>query len=234
MKQEESKRFSFRATGKFAMFARPEFLAEPISYEVPPHSQARGLIESVYWKPEMFYRVHSVRLLSPVRRQTLYRNEFKTFRKAPDEVVDFDSNDMKTQRMSTLLTDVDYIFEADVVLSERGMDRGESLLKHYNQVTSRLRKGQHHSHPYFGRREYPAFLGPVEDDLPDPVDFSMDMGFMLYDRKDYMRLYDMKDHRRPFREEVTVFFRSKVHGGVMYYPTHDVALAEGAVVGDKP
>jgi CRISPR-associated protein Cas5d len=46
-----------RVQGDFALFTRPEFSAERVSYQVMTPSAARGILEAIFWKPEIRWRV---------------------------------------------------------------------------------------------------------------------------------------------------------------------------------
>ena len=39
--------------GKYASFNRPEMKVERVSYDVITPGAARGILEAIYWKPEM-------------------------------------------------------------------------------------------------------------------------------------------------------------------------------------
>ena len=43
--------FKILVEGEYALFTRPEFKVERVSYDVPTVSAMEGLIKSIYWKP---------------------------------------------------------------------------------------------------------------------------------------------------------------------------------------
>jgi CRISPR-associated protein Cas5d len=43
-----------------ALFTRPEFGAERVSYPVMTPSAARGVLEAIFWKPEFTWKVHEI------------------------------------------------------------------------------------------------------------------------------------------------------------------------------
>ena len=51
--------------GDYALFSRPEFKVEHVSYDTMTPSAARGLLESIYWHPGL--RPHSLHQHSPQR-----------------------------------------------------------------------------------------------------------------------------------------------------------------------
>ena len=42
--------FKILVEGEYALFTRPEFKVERVSYDVPTVSAMEGLIKSIYWK----------------------------------------------------------------------------------------------------------------------------------------------------------------------------------------
>jgi CRISPR-associated protein Cas5d len=71
-------RLEVKVWGEFACFTRPEFGAERVSYEVMTPSAARGVLEAIFWKPEMEWRVREILVLNPIRRFSTLRNEMNS------------------------------------------------------------------------------------------------------------------------------------------------------------
>lgn len=69
--------FAVEIGGPFALFTRPEAKIERISYEVPPESAVRGMLEAIYWHPGVRYVIESVEALRPVRWQSMSVNGVK-------------------------------------------------------------------------------------------------------------------------------------------------------------
>src|SRR4051794_39722729 len=61
--------------GEFACFTRPEMKVERVSYPLMTPSAARGVLEAIFWKPEMRWRVLSIAVLKPVAYFSIVRNE---------------------------------------------------------------------------------------------------------------------------------------------------------------
>ena len=61
--------------GDYACFTRPEMKVERVSYDVPTPSAARGILESILWKPAIEWRVRIIEVLKPIRWATIRRNE---------------------------------------------------------------------------------------------------------------------------------------------------------------
>lgn len=176
--------------GDYACFTRPEMKAERVSYDVITPSAARGILEAIYWKPEVRWIVDRIRVLNPIAFTNLRRNEVgvkgsaSTVRKAmkgdstavPGIVIET----TRQQRASTILTDVGYVLEARFEL----LSGTHPMAKHYNIVKRRAERGQCFHQPYLGTREFSCGFEWVEGESPIPDDSlngSRDLGYMLHD-----------------------------------------------------
>src|SRR5207302_2635233 len=61
--------------GERACFTRPEMKVERVSYPVMTPSAARGVLEAIFWKPEMAWVVEQIRVLNEIRHFSILRNE---------------------------------------------------------------------------------------------------------------------------------------------------------------
>jgi CRISPR-associated protein Cas5d len=66
---------TLRVWGDFACFTRPEMKVERVSYPVMTPSAARGVLEAVFWEPQMYYLVDSIRIVKKGRWVSFRRNE---------------------------------------------------------------------------------------------------------------------------------------------------------------
>src|ERR1700730_9977873 len=107
--------------GDFACWTRPEAKVERVTYEVMTPSAARGILEAIYWKPEMRWQVRAIRVLRPIRHISLLRNEVKsaatigTARLWAQQGGGYYADEDRTQRHTLALRDVAYILVADAV-----------------------------------------------------------------------------------------------------------------------
>ena len=67
-----------RTWGDLACFTRPEMKVERVSYSVITPSAARGLLESILYKPQFRWRVRRVAVKKPIRFLAFRRNEVKS------------------------------------------------------------------------------------------------------------------------------------------------------------
>ncbi|MGC1479976.1 MAG: type I-C CRISPR-associated protein Cas5c, partial [Chthoniobacterales bacterium] len=141
--------------GEFACFTRPEMKAERVTYEVITPSAARGILEAIYWKPQIRWVIDKLHLLTPVRFTSIRRNEVGKKMFSPSQsvmssaepvTVGLAVEDERQQRASLVLRDVAYIIEAHFEL----IDRTEPEGKHLDMFNRRARRGQYFHHPYLG------------------------------------------------------------------------------------
>lgn len=201
--------------GERACFTRPEMKAERVSYDVITPSAARGIIEAVYWKPAIRWRIDSIEVLNEIRFETFRRNEvarklsYGAAKKAYDkgEPLYEAASENRQQRATVLLRDVAYIVEAHFTMTEYAGEE-DTPEKHYNIALRRLRKGQCFNQPVLGCREFPAKVTLLEnDERPESFyahDSERDLGYMLYD-------LDFTDAERPD----PLFYRAKMVNGVI-------------------
>ena len=105
--------------GDLACFTRPEFGTERVTYEVMTPSAARGVLEAIFWKPEMEWRVRELLVLNPIRRFSILRNEMnsvQTTSRARSGNPYYADED-RAQRHTLCLRDVAYVIRADIVLN---------------------------------------------------------------------------------------------------------------------
>src|SRR6266487_2784165 len=53
--------------GDFACFTRPEMKVERVSYDVITPSAARGVLEAIFWKPQIRWVIDCIHVLNPIR-----------------------------------------------------------------------------------------------------------------------------------------------------------------------
>lgn len=208
--------------GDRALFTRPEFSVERMSYDVMTPSAARGIIESVYWHPGLVYCIDKIHVLNPIRFSNVRRNEVKSkalvsavrsaaLGSAPLPYIN--TREDIQQRASTILTNVRYVVEMHFEMTDKASP-ADNPGKFCEMLRRRLRKGQHYSQPYFGVREFPAYVR--EWNPADPITVCEnnlgvhDFGFMLYDMD-----YSNPNYFTP------MFFRAVMRDGVI-----DVAGSE--------
>lgn len=207
-----------RVWGEYACFTRPEMKVERVSYDVITPSAARGILEAIYWKPQIRWVVVRLHVLRPVCFTNLRRNEVgaKIPIKGPSGVaaamkgtvgrLAICVEDNRQQRAATILRRVEYVIEAHF-----GVISGDDpAAKHYEMFKRRAKKGQCFHRPYLGCREFDCQFAWLDGDLPrselaGTPEGNRDLGFMLHDID--------------FADDMTArFFRAEMRDGVIEVP----------------
>jgi CRISPR-associated protein Cas5d len=194
---------------------------ERVSYDVITPSAARGVLEAIYWKPQIRWVIDRLRVLKPVQFTNIRRNEVGTKVSAANAAKCMKSGrgalgifveEERQQRAATILREVAYVIEAhfDVLSGE------DNPAKHLETFKRRAAKGQCFHRPYLGCREFPADFALVGDDLP-PSELmgkgDRDLGFMLHDI-DFATGMMPRFFRATMRDgiiEVPLFHAAEVH-----------------------
>ena len=184
-------RVLLRVWGDFACFTRPEMKVERVSYDAMTPSAARGILEAIYWKPQICWVIERIHVLKPIRFTNIRRNELggigpseRTLKSymagsntsALAQVIEDD----RQQRAATILRDVEYLINAHYQV----LNNSDPPQKHYEMFKRRASKGQCFHRPYLGCREFIANFDWYEGD-PQTPDESLrgerDLGYMLHD-----------------------------------------------------
>ncbi|MGC8494330.1 MAG: type I-C CRISPR-associated protein Cas5c [Syntrophobacteraceae bacterium] len=210
-----------RVWGDYACYSRPELKVERGSYDVITPSAARGILEAIYWKPEIRWIVERIRVLRPIRFTNIRRNEVaskvsvanvkRAMKSGRGNLGIFIEED-RQQRAALILQDVDYIIEARFEVVNSG---DPNTGKHKEIFTRRARSGQCFHRPYLGCREFPASFLLVEGDPPaSQLTGETDLGWMLHD-------IDFQNGMQPR------FFRARMVNGVIDVPPFESREVRG-------
>lgn len=208
-------KFSILMWGDFACFTKPDAKVERLSYPVPTPSAARGMIDSIYVKPEKFRnQIDSIKILNPIKFISLMRNEVKdkaSYGKPIYADLTDDGVKGRTQRQSMILKDVAYVIKYHIHAWP-----GQPLEPLEQQMFSRLKSGQQFQMPYFGCKEFIAFWSPLLGDEPAPQEeIDLDVGMMLYD------VFDLS---RPVTGVSPSFFKASVEKNILTVPPYNSKL----------
>ena len=229
--------------GDYASFNRPEMKVERVSYDVMTPSAARGILEAIYWKPQMRWVVDKIHILNPIRFTYVRRNEIKC--KAGAGVssamksgtgslgIAVDDQDIRQQRAAMVLRDVCYGIEAHVEILDATEKSGVRLdkpeAKHLEAFKRRASRGQYFHHPYLGCREFPASfeLANAFPSCPEPFRLERDLGFMLHDIAfvPNPRGTVIESNKGQKLEAQPRFFRAVMRNGIIDVPALEEAKA---------
>lgn len=184
----------------FACFTRPEMKVERVSYDVITPSAARGVVEAIYWKPEIRWVIDWLHVLNPIRFTSMRRNEVgakisantaASAMRAGRGNLGLYVDEVRQQRAGLMLRDVAYVIEAHFEIRS-----GEpNVAKHLDQFNRRARTGQCFTRPCLGCRELAADFALVENGdairaIHPSLAGTRDLGWMLCD-------IDFKNGRQP-------------------------------------
>ncbi len=163
-----------RVQGDFACFTRPDLKVERMTYPCMTPSAARGILDSILWKPEFQWYVRRIIVLKPVRFFSVKRNEINSKQGKNPIIIE----DKRAQRNSIILRDVAYIIEASIFQIDKSQKNPPK--KYVEMFKRRVRKGQCYRRPFLGTREfYAEFCEPdgTEHAIAEPIP----IGSMLFD-----------------------------------------------------
>lgn len=226
--------------GDFACFTRPEMKVERVSYDVMTPSGARGILEAIYWKPQIRWVIDRIQVLKPIQFTSIRRNEVaskasaataKSAMKAGTGDIGILIEDDRQQRAALVLKDVAYVIEAhfeiiDMRFEKDGPEasRDDNAGKHLNIFNRRTKGGQYFHHPYFGCREFPVNFELIEGALPESTlsdgERDKDFGFMLHDLE-----FDQDPKTKAVKSTTPRFFRAVMKNGIIEVPPFHQALA---------
>jgi CRISPR-associated protein Cas5d len=230
---------TLKTFGDYALFSRPEMKVERVSYDVMTPSAARGLLEAIYWKPQIRWIVDEITVLKPIRFTNIRRNELgskipvngatgiNAAMQNPKIFPKMHVEDHRQQRASMVLKDVAYLIRAHIDVLDRRVEKNsqpipenEAVGKHLDMFKRRARKGQAFHQPYFGCREFPASFELIEEEsaLPEPDETlrtgeSKDLGYMLHDIE-----FEQDANTKKVKSTTPHFFRAEMKDGIIRIP----------------
>jgi CRISPR-associated protein Cas5d len=205
-----------KITGDYACFTRPDLKVERMTYPCMTPSAARGILDSILWKPEFQWYVRRIQVLNPIHFATIKRNEINSKQSRNpiivDEVDNLGKPKYRAQRNSVILRDVAYIIESSIYQKQHSdRNRPEKYIgrkgvdaDHDGIFIRRVKKGQCWRRPYFGTREFAAeFMEPNGEEAP--IRETIPIGSMLFDI-----FYDEKGKPEPL-----FFYDVAIRDGVL-------------------
>ena len=195
---------SIRVWGDFACFTRPEMKVERVSYPIITPSAARGVLEAIFWEPQMHYLIHQITVIKhtaggreygkgrwvSVRRneisQTVNTGNLQRWMQNPADFTPFHGGGGApdaTQRNMLALANVAYLITAEICLSELARPPRDNLKKYKDELERRAVTGKCHYRPALGCREFAADFDWVSkpESVPKYPWPEENLGLMLYD-----------------------------------------------------
>jgi len=204
-----------QVAGEAALFSRPELKAERLTYPVMTPTAARGVLEAIFWKPQMRYQVVAIEVLKPIRQFTIRRNETHQVVSMAGALrgdrVDTAAN--RDQRNAVCLRDVAYRIHAHI---EASAQANKNAAAYRDQFRRRVTRGSCFQQPFLGTKEFSAdFSDP--DDTP-PINRTEDLGVML--------------HTIHFGPPIQMeWFTARLDNGVLHVPEHGIRVPSASAGG---
>ena len=216
--------------GDFACWSRPELKVERWSYPCATPSAARGIFDAIYFKPQFYWQVEGIELLCSPAYIALRRNEVSATAPAESTVRSWargtrepealfaDAAERRQQRQTMALRSPWFRVHAHIVPRSNTRDQQKAFDEQFRR---RAATGKCAWQPYLGCREFVGFFRLVDDvaSEPSPVDFSQDIGWMLYD------VFDLAQVNKPGIGKPSIsVFRAEIKNGVLEVPPYDSEL----------
>lgn len=222
----QQNKITVRVWGDYACFTRPEMKVERVSYPVCTPSAARGVLEAIFWEPEIHYIIDSIAVIKKGRWFSFRRNEVSAvisikeaqkWMKGTKEIKYIEAGgggEDAAQRNMLALADVEYLINAEIFPTKKHCKH--PLGVYIEEVQRRVRKGKCYHRPALGCREFAADFDWVDN----PSDIKLtnwqeeDLGIMLYDVFDPAKR-SAADEENLHVKPMPVFFRAKIKDAVM-------------------
>jgi CRISPR-associated protein Cas5d len=165
-----------RISADRACYTVPAFGGERRTYPFPTPSALEGVLESVFWKPEISYEIASIGVLCPGTEVAITRSELQARQSARSGSA---GEQNRTLRTTAYLRDVDYLVRVRIVRHAHCRPT-DTLGKYQSQLIRRLERGSHFQTPYLGLREFPAKVA-LSDGLKVPSAYlNADLGPVFF------------------------------------------------------
>jgi CRISPR-associated protein Cas5d len=187
---------------------------ERVSYPVMTPPAAVGVLEAIFWKPEIRYQIVAIEVLKPVKQFTIRRNETSDVAPLAEAIKGsrrVDTAARRDQRNAVCLRDVAYRIHAHVEVAAHA---DKPVAAYRDQLRRRVRKGACFQQPYLGTREFSADFG-WPDDMPRCETVNEEIGIMLHS------IHRDGQAGQPRME----WFAARVAAGVLYVPQRGMELA---------
>jgi CRISPR-associated protein Cas5d len=194
----------YKLWGRRALFTDPvsKIGGEKYTYPIPTYQALKGITESIYWKPTIIWVIDSVRIMKPIRNESV-------------NVKPLEYGGGNSLSIYTYLADVEYHVRAPFVWNENRSDLGKDRIdgKHYSQMKRAIEKG--------GRRD--IFLGTREcQGYVEPCSFNEGVG--AYDNTDSMA-FGLMFHGFDYADEIgknelnARFWMPEMKNGIIDFPS---------------
>lgn len=198
----------FKVFGRYALFSDPitRMGGEKASYLVPTYQAAKGIVESIYWKPSILWIIDEICVLHPI--QTESKNIRPISYDAPQN----------TLSVYTYLVNPSYLIRAHFIPNPYRtepdlIEDGKNENKHHHIARRMILKGGRRD-VFLGTRECQAYVEPCDFAAESKLGFyvnrdEIDMGVMFHG-------FDYPDETGKDMLAVR-FWRAKMKNGIISF-----------------
>jgi CRISPR-associated protein Cas5d len=166
---------TIRVWGDYACFTRPEMKVERVSYPICTPSAARGILEAIYWEPQMYYVIDTITVIKKGCWFNFRRNEvtsiislkeaqsWMTGKTSVKHISAGGGAPDAAQRNMLALAEVEYLITAEVRTTRLHDDARFNIKKYLEEIKRRASKGKCYHRPAFGCREFAVDFDWVDD-----------------------------------------------------------------------
>ncbi|MBR4226004.1 MAG: type I-C CRISPR-associated protein Cas5 [Candidatus Methanomethylophilaceae archaeon] len=143
----------YRLWGRRALFTDPvsKIGGEKYTYPIPTYQALKGITESIYWKPTLIWVIDAVRVMKPIRNESVNVKPLEYGGGDPPNSLS----------IYTYLADVEYHVKAHFIWNENRPDLEKDRIdgKHYSQMKRAIEKGGRRD-IFLGTRECQGYVEP--------------------------------------------------------------------------
>lgn len=142
----------FRVWGPRAMFTDPisKVGGERSSYPIPTYQALKGIVESIYWKPTIIWRIEKVRVINPILNESVNV-----------KLIHYNKSGVHDLSIHTYLRNVEYQVRASFTwnMNRDDLEGDRNENKHFFQAKRALEKGGRRD-IFLGTRECQGYVEP--------------------------------------------------------------------------
>ena len=168
---------AFNVYGQTACFTDPRFKIERHSYPVITRTAAKGILENIYWHPQIQWEIMKIQVLNEIKYYPMTVNEVENLKANKDQPIIIKQ---RQQRTMQVLHNVSYNVYARLNFVE-GYDHS-FVSKGIGIFNRRVKNGNFYHQPFLGVSNFMAYIDEVKNTSPHSslVDMRY-LGIMLTD-----------------------------------------------------
>jgi CRISPR-associated protein Cas5d len=162
---------------EFGCFTSNAHKIERVSYNVPTPTACRGILESVYWHPQVEWDIIGVQMLNPIRYVGFTLNEVENIKVKRDKPIVVN---VRQQRTNQVLYKPCFNIHA-MMKPKPGFDYSY-VMKGIDIFNRRIKDGRYFRQPFMGMSNFMAYIDLADDTKPhESLMNTVDLGIMLSD-----------------------------------------------------